>query len=388
MSTIVVQKYGGSSLADVGKVSQVAATIVERHRSGVRVAVVVSAMGKTTDELLSRAAAVSSQPDRRELDMLVTAGERISMALMSMAIHELGEDAVSFTGSQSGIVTESAHQGARIIEVRPHRIIDALERGRIVIVAGYQGVSAEREVTTLGRGGSDTSAVALAAALGADACEIYSDVDGVYSADPRLCPQAELLAELGYETMQTLAGSGAKVLNAQAVEFARRAEITLLARKTGDESGRETRVHAGAKEPPTTVHAVASAPAVTRLETHSEEWATLRPKIDALGGRILRMSVRGDSVAVWIDRTDVLNRDALPIREATSGSAAELREGAAVTVIGAESYRWLEDAQRALADANISVEGSMIGPADAAFFVEAEALPSAVQALHRALIEG
>ncbi|MEL6548235.1 MAG: aspartate kinase, partial [Myxococcota bacterium] len=261
---VVVHKYGGSSLADIEKIRSVAKGIVERHRAGDRVAVVVSAMGKTTDGLLAQAARVSERPNRRELDMLVTAGERISMALMSMAIHDLGEDAVSFTGSQSGIVTESAHQGARIIEVRPRRIEQALDRGRIVIVAGYQGVSLEREVTTLGRGGSDTSAVALAAALGASACEIYSDVDGVYTADPRVCPQAQLLPQLSYEVMQTMAGAGAKVLNAQAVEFARRAEIVLVGRKTGDRSDRQTRIEASESLAPSSVRAVVGAPYVTR----------------------------------------------------------------------------------------------------------------------------
>ncbi|MCK5690109.1 aspartate kinase, partial [Myxococcota bacterium] len=220
---IIVQKYGGSSVADVEKLKIVAQQVVSTKRAGSDVVVVVSAMGKTTDELVALAHQVTSSPPQRELDMLVTTGERITMALLSMAIADLGEEAISFTGSQSGIITENSHQGARILEVRPYRLRDELSRGRIVIVAGYQGVSRSKEVTTLGRGGSDTSAVALAAALSADACEIYSDVDGVYSADPNICEQAQLLSSLDYETMEAMAGSGAKVLNAQAVEFARRA---------------------------------------------------------------------------------------------------------------------------------------------------------------------
>ena len=178
-------------------------------------------MGDTTDELLALAKQVSPNPDRRELDMLLTAGERISMALLSMAIRELGGDAISFTGSQSGIITNDRHVDARIIEVRPFRVQDELARGRIVVIAGYQGVSYRREVTTLGRGGSDTTAVAMAAALGAEYCEICSDVDGVYTADPRVVPAARRIGTLSYEETQELAESGAKVLNAQAVEFAK-----------------------------------------------------------------------------------------------------------------------------------------------------------------------
>ena len=192
-----------------------------RGTAGHDVVVVVSAMGDTTDDLLTLAKQVSPNPDRRELDMLLTAGERIAMALLSIAIRELGGDAISFTGSQSGIITNDRHVDARIIEVRPFRVQDELSRGRIVVVAGYQGVSYRREVTTLGRGGSDTTAVALAAALGAEYCEICSDVDGVYTADPRVVPDARRIGTLSYEETQELAESGAKVLNAQAVEFAK-----------------------------------------------------------------------------------------------------------------------------------------------------------------------
>ena len=188
--SIVVQKYGGSSVADVGKLRYVAERVMQTARRGHQVVVVVSAMGDTTDELLAMAKQLSPNPERRELDMLLSAGERISMALLSMAIRELGGDAISFTGSQSGIITNDRHVDARIIEVRPFRVQDELARGRIVVVAGYQGVSYKREVTTLGRGGSDTTAVAMAAALDAEYCEICSDVDGVYSADPRVVPAA------------------------------------------------------------------------------------------------------------------------------------------------------------------------------------------------------
>jgi aspartate kinase len=251
---IVVQKYGGSSVADIEKLRAVADQVVATKRRGHDVVVVVSAMGKTTDNLLSLAREASaglSEPPRRELDMLLSTGERVSMALLSIAIQARGEDAVSFTGSQSGIITNDRHFDARIIEVRPHRIDDELARDRIVIVAGYQGMSYKREITTLGRGGSDTTALALAAALGAERAEIYSDVDGVYSADPRVVPEARHLSTLDYRTMQEMAECGAKVLNAQAVEWARKSKIAIHARKTGDSAdgapARETVVGPGAE---------------------------------------------------------------------------------------------------------------------------------------------
>src|ERR671938_1162765 len=230
--SIVVQKYGGSSVADVSRIRQVADRVMRTKRAGHDVVVVVSAMGDTTDELLALAKQVSANPERRELDMLLTAGERIAMAVLSIAIRELGGDAISFTGSQSGIITNDRHVDARIIEVRPFRVQDELARGKIVVIAGYQGVSYRREVTTLGRGGSDTTAVAMGAALGAEYCEICSDVDGVYSADPRVVPAARRIATLAYEETQELAESGAKVLNAQAVEFAKEKAIAIYARAT------------------------------------------------------------------------------------------------------------------------------------------------------------
>jgi aspartate kinase len=243
---IVVQKYGGSSVADAERIRLVAGHIAATQRAGHRVVVVVSAMGKATENLLALARSIAPEPPRRELDMLVSTGERVTMALVSMALSTLGCDAVSFTGSQSGIITDDRHFDARIIEVRPHRIEEELARGRIVIVAGYQGMSHRREITTLGRGGSDTTAVALAAALGAEQCEIYSDVDGIYSADPRNVADARHLPSIDYETMQEMAESGAKVLNARAVEWAQKHRIVIHARKTADFAerggGRETRV--------------------------------------------------------------------------------------------------------------------------------------------------
>ncbi|MEI9939635.1 MAG: aspartate kinase [Pseudomonadota bacterium] len=249
---IVVQKYGGSSVADPEKIQRVARHVAATRSSGLDLVVVVSAMGKTTENLLSLARSLAPEPPRRELDMLVSTGERVTMALLSMALTSLGVDAVSFTGSQSGIITNDRHFDAEIVEVRPQRIWDELARGRVVIVAGYQGMSRGREITTLGRGGSDTTAVALTAALGAERCEIYSDVDGIYSADPRSVVDARQLPTVDYETMQEMAESGAKVLNARAVDWAKRHRVVIHARKTADfaerGTGRETRVEASAAE--------------------------------------------------------------------------------------------------------------------------------------------
>jgi len=224
---VVVQKYGGSSVADPEKLKAVARRIIETKEKGYRVAVVVSAMGDTTNRLLGLAKEVVKTPTARELDMLLSVGERISMTLLSMALNEMGHPAKSFTGSQSGIITDTTHSNARIIEVRPQRIREALDAGLIAIVAGFQGVSLEREVTTLGRGGSDTSAVALAAALDAEFLEICSDVDGVLSADPRIVDDAEKIEQLAYEEMQEMAEAGAKVLNSAAVAYAKKAGIAI-----------------------------------------------------------------------------------------------------------------------------------------------------------------
>ena len=230
---LVVQKYGGSSVADAESVKRVARRIVETRKSGNDVVVIVSAMGDTTDELIDLAEQVSPLPAARELDMLLTAGERISMAVLAMAIHDLGVEARSYTGSQAGLITDSAHGRARIIDVTPGRIRSALDDGAIPIVAGFQGVSQDtKDITTLGRGGSDTTAVALAAALEADVCEIYTDVDGVFTADPRIVPKAKPLARITYEEMLEFAASGAKVLHLRCVEYARRFGVPIHVRSS------------------------------------------------------------------------------------------------------------------------------------------------------------
>ncbi len=230
---LVVQKYGGSSVADAEGIKRVAQRIVETTRGGNEVVVVVSAMGDTTDDLRDLAEQVSPLPPPRELDMLLTAGERISMALLAMAIANLGHSARSFTGSQAGVITDSAHGRARIIDITPGRIRTSLDDGHVVIVAGFQGVSQDtKEITTLGRGASDTTAVALAAALGADVCEIYTDVDGVFTADPRIVPTARRLDTVTYEEMLELAACGAKVLHLRCVEYGRRSGVPIHVRSS------------------------------------------------------------------------------------------------------------------------------------------------------------
>jgi aspartate kinase len=230
--TVVVQKYGGTSVADTDRLRAVAEHIAFTRRQGHDVVVVVSAMGKETDNLLALAGQVSTKLPGRELDMLLTVGERKSMALLCMALAGLDVDAVSFTGSQVGIITDNTHGRAKILEVRGDRVREALAEGRVCVIAGFQGQSIDREITTLGRGGSDTTAVAVAAALGADVCEIYTDVTGVFSADPRLVPQAHKLHQVSFEEMLEMAATGGRVLALRSVEFARNHGVTLHVRSS------------------------------------------------------------------------------------------------------------------------------------------------------------
>jgi aspartate kinase len=237
---LIVQKYGGTSVGTPERIRSVAARIAAARQAGQRLVVVVSAMGHTTDELIDLAGQVSKSPPHREMDMLLTAGERISMALLSMALADLGVDAVSFTGSQSGIITDGSHRRARILEIRPQRIREAIESDRVVIVAGFQGVSRAKEVTTLGRGGSDTSAVALASVLGAECCEIYTDVDGIYSADPRVVTEARLYPQMRLDLMSELASLGAGVLHPRSVQLAHHFGVRLWVKNSlNDTKGTE-----------------------------------------------------------------------------------------------------------------------------------------------------
>jgi aspartate kinase len=395
--SVIVQKYGGSSVADVGKLKYVAQRVMDTRAQGHDVVVVVSAMGDTTDELLAMAKTVSPNPDRRELDMLLSAGERISMALLSMAIRELGGDAISFTGSQSGIITSDRHVDARIIEVRPFRVQDELARGRIVVIAGYQGVSYRKEVTTLGRGGSDTTAVAMAAALNAEYCEICSDVAGVYSADPRVVPSAARIATLAYEETQEMAEAGAKVLNAQAVEFAKEKGIAIYARATTgplpgiDPSADGTVVRKNPPRMPGTVVGVASERDVIVLEA------------EAAAGDLLALleerHVSGKQVHIFADRTTVaISRDNLhdeerlrDLLQTRLGGRARLVDGlAAVSVVGAginATYANVLAGTEVLARAGIQPAGTATSSFRITWMVARNRTDDAVRALHERFID-
>jgi aspartate kinase len=395
--SVIVQKYGGSSVADVVKLKAVAARVMLTRAQGHDVVVVVSAMGDTTDELLHLAKQVSSNPDRRELDMLLSAGERISMALLSMSIRELGGNAISFTGSQSGIITNDRHVDARIIEVRPFRIQDELSRGKIVVVAGYQGVSYKKEVTTLGRGGSDTTAVAIAAALDAEYCEICSDVDGVYSADPRLVPAARRIATLSYEETQEMAEAGAKVLNAQAVEFAKEKGIAIYARATEgpppgpDPSSDGTVVRRSAPRMPGTVVGVASERDVIVLESGAAATDVLS-LLDERGVPGKQLHIFDDRTTVVISRENLHDENQLRDAVSThSGSGTRLVDGlAAVSVVGAginATYRNVRAGNETLRASGIEPHGTATSSFRITWMVARERMEEAVRALHRRFIE-
>jgi len=394
---VIVQKYGGSSVADVGKLKYVAQRVMRTQDQGHQVVVVVSAMGDTTDDLLAMAKNVSPNPDRRELDMLLSAGERISMALLSMAIRELGGDAISFTGSQSGIITNDRHVDARIIEVRPFRVQDELARGRIVVVAGYQGVSYRKEVTTLGRGGSDTTAVAMAAALDAEYCEICSDVDGVYSADPRVVPTARRIGVMSYEETQEMAEAGAKVLNAQAVEFAKEKGIAIYARATKgslpgvDPSADGTVVRRNPPRLPGMVVGVASERDIIMLESAaaSGELLALLEERQVSGKQL---HVFGDRTTVAISRENLHDeyrlRDLLQTR---LGGHARLVDGlAAVSVVGAginATYANVLAGTATLKGVGIRPAGTATSSFRITWMIPREKTAEAVRALHERFID-
>lgn len=397
--SIVVQKYGGSSVASPEKIKQVARRIARTRAEGHAVCVVVSAMGDTTDDLLSLARQVTEKPERRELDMLLTAGERISMALLGLALNDLGVHAISFTGSQSGIITNDSHANARIVEVRPYRIQDELERGKVVIVAGYQGVSYRKEVTTLGRGGSDTTAVALAAALQADYCEICSDVDGVYTANPRVVPATRRLAELSYEEMQELAESGAKVLNAQAVEFARAKGIAIYARATfvegpGTVVRAEAMVRLDPPPEPGRVQAVASEADVVVLQLAGAtalELSRLCALCDRHGiaSREAALDAGGARLLVSLENAHLL-RQAMEDLRAAFGARVRLDEGlGSVSCVGAgcnATHAQLVRALETLENRGIGVAGVFTTSHRIGLLVQKAQVADAVRALHAALV--
>ena len=407
---IVVQKYGGSSVADADKIRAVAARVMQTKAQGYDVVVVVSAMGDTTDDLLGLAKKISPNPDRRELDMLLTTGERVSMALLSIAIRELGGDAISFTGSQSGIVTNDRHVDARIIEVRPFRVQDELARGRVVVIAGYQGVSYRREVTTLGRGGSDTTAVAMAAALGAEWCEICSDVDGVYTTDPRVVPAARRIGTLNYEETQEMAEAGAKVLNAQAVEFAKQHDIAIYARATAgplpgpDPSLDGTVVRKNAPRPPGTVVGVASEKDVLVLQARGEHGELLSflderevcgKQLHVAGfgtGTVGNLGEMADGLNMVLSRENLHDEDRFRrgLTERFGDSVRLIESIGAVSVIGAginTSYRNVRIGSAALSTAAIDALGLSTSSFRISWLLPDSAIDGAVRALHRVFIE-
>ncbi len=279
---VIVQKYGGSSVADADKIKKIAALIAAVRRDGNDVVAVVSAMGKTTNQLIEMAQSLSSDPEKRELDMLLSTGERITMALLCIALNDLGIKAISLTGSQSGIITNDRYNNARVIEVRPFRVQDELAKGQVVVIGGFQGVSYKRDITTLGRGGSDTSAVALAAALSAERCEIYSDVDGVYTADPNLIKEAKHLPEMSFQQLQEMSEAGAKVLNAQAVQFAKEAKIAIYSRSTFN-PGRETVIREAQPPDRTAVIAVVHETDIIRVILEGRETTEILTLLETRG---------------------------------------------------------------------------------------------------------
>jgi aspartate kinase len=398
---LVVQKYGGTSVGTPKRIQRVADRIAARHRAGDRVVVVVSAMGHTTDRLLALASRITERPSRREMDMLLTAGERITMALLSMALETREIAAISFTGSQSGIITDTAHTRARILEIRPVRIGPELDRGRVVIVAGFQGVSREKEVTTLGRGGSDTSAVALAVGLGADLCEIYTDVAGVMTADPRLVPAGRLVRRVSWDTMLELACHGAGVMHARAVELARRRRLPFQVRSTF-RKGAGTLVEGRPIEAGPEVAAVTGRERVaevrlTGLAFSGHARIAFFEALDALLEDAVALHQYGDGERVHLafqmpvrpELEDVL----VKLRDLAARHGGRLtveREHASVSVVGTgvlDAPAVAARAQRALAAAGIVPLSFDTGSLSLTFLVPRTAYQTAQQALHREFLE-
>jgi aspartate kinase len=376
---VVVQKYGGSSVADLGRLRLVAERIAGTRATGAAVVVVVSAMGNTTNELLALARQVSPHPDRRELDMLLSVGERISMALVAMALCDLGVPACSLTGSQSGIITNESHSDARVVEVRAERVRRHLEQGQVVIVAGFQGVSRAREVTTLGRGGSDTTAVVLAAALQAEYCEICSDVDGVWSADPRVVPQAIQLGAMSLDVALELARGGAKVLYEEAVRYARDQSVAIRASSTFG-PGAGTLLARGASPEPAAV-AVTSDDQLVVVRLGSEGVEEAAVALRQAGARVRRRV--GDLLHVEI-------RNAHGGIPALPGGAVVVGPTAVVSAAGSSLGENLEDIARA--DAALRAAGVQVfrrgAQGDGAWWEVAPGdLDVAARALHAVLVQ-
>ncbi|MDQ2070560.1 aspartate kinase [Natronospira bacteriovora] len=394
--SLIVQKYGGSSVADEDKIRHVARRIVETRRAGHDVVAVVSAMGKTTNNLLNMARSLAQNPSRRELDMLLACGERISMSLLSMTIQELGEECISLTGPQSGIRTTDNHFNARITDVKAGRVEREIERGRIVVVAGYQGMNSRGEVTTLGRGGSDTTAVAVAAGIKADRCEIYSDVDGVYTADPRIVDAARPMPEVSYVEMTELAHHGASVLNPRAVEYAWKRQVEVRARCTFNDA------------PGTVIHErdAEGDPRVLGVACHKELiWVSLRGKdvLEKLGDDVLEaigkndifvdsISENGDRRDLLIATEDIANLDSFAdgLRKDFDGQVAVSTEQGSVSGVGlniGQDADVVAQAEKALEKAGIEVRMSVSRDHSITCLVDAPQVGDALRALHSCFLE-
>jgi len=401
----VVMKFGGTSVAGAEQIKRAARRIVATREAGNRAVAVLSARGKTTDELVSQALEISDRPDSREMDMLLSSGERISCALCAMAIHDLGHKAISLTGSQAGIVTDSSHTRARIIDVKAERIEAALEEDQIVLVAGFQGVSTEsRDVTTLGRGGSDTTAVALAAALGADVCEIYTDVAGVFSADPRIVPDARKLSVATFEEMLEMAASGARVLQLRSVEYARNHGVRIHCRSSFEDGPGTLVVSEDESEQESVEN-----PFVTAV-THSDDEARvtlvgIRDEPGVAGKIFAALADAGINVDVIIQNEPVgddeladlsFTIDRAELRTATDAIASlgDVSQGVRtddrigkVSIIGAGMRSHPGVAAKVfevLGRERINIEMISTSPIKISCVISADAVPQAVQALHKA----
>jgi aspartate kinase len=387
---IVVQKYGGSSVADADKLRLVAKRIARTRAAGKKVVVAVSAMGKTTNALIEKAKAISASPSRRELDMLLTCGERESMALLTMALLEEGIEAISFTGSQAGILTNDRHSGARIVEVRPYRIEDELDRGKVVIVAGFQGVSYRREITTLGRGGTDTTAVALAGALRADYCEICSDVDGVYSADPRVVDAAQLLSAISHDEMIELAAQGAKVLHADAVDFARKSGIALWARATNQDGG-GTRIDFEPQRERQVAAVTGQQPLVRVKTTGGAEVEHALQIIEAASIPLTHLDLEGTELRCWFSISDVPDWASIRGRmETILGDRLELGEEGCVTMVGqgiGGNPSLINKARQSAVAAGVPLGAVSVSPLRVTLWCDTAHVDGLTVALHRTFCE-
>lgn len=397
MSTTLVQKYGGACLETPDKLRAVASHVADLHRRGHRMVVVVSAMGKTTDELVKLAYQVSAHPNRRELDMLLTTGERISMALMSMALTDLGIPAISFTGSQAGVMTDDSHTGARIVDVRPIRVREELDRGRVVVLAGFQGVNPiTKEITTLGRGGSDTTAVAMAAALKAARCEIIKEVAGVCSADPRLVPIAKPLPELDFTALGEMCFWGAKVLHFRCVEMAQSENVELVIRQWGVESASTRVVKEVASMEASKILAVNSLSRVehvgiktsdlnagfakfgAHLKQHNLAWPQILASAFDAKDSECRLMLTGDSEALdSLLRTLNASEGLRRLRDSLSAVT--------LTCTGAVGSDLPERALKALTTSGIAADKCLLSPRSMTIVVKPDQRESAVRTLHTLL---